>query len=31
MGNREHSKNDDFHQILSEMKKDRTKRVNINP
>ena len=28
---KEASTNDDFHKILSEMRKDQTKRVSINP
>lgn len=31
MGNTKASKNDDFHKILSEMKKDQSRRININP
>lgn len=31
MGNTKSSKNDDFHKILTEMKKDQSRRISINP
>ena len=32
MGNsKESNKSDDFHRILTEMKKDKSRRININP
>ena len=31
MGNKGLNKNDDFHKILNEMKKDQSRRININP
>ena len=31
MGNKGPNKDDDFHKILSEMKKDQSRRININP
>jgi hypothetical protein len=31
MGNKEHGRGDDFNQMIAEMRKDQTRRVNINP
>lgn len=31
MGNNGSKKGDDFHRILTEMKKDQSRRININP
>lgn len=31
MGNKQNNKEDDFHRILNEMKKDQSRRININP
>lgn len=31
MGNKEHARSDDFNKMLAEMRKDQSRRVNINP
>jgi hypothetical protein len=31
MGNKEHTRGDDFNKMIAEMRKDQSRRVNINP